>query len=557
MRTVRTRRRAVFRASAVITTAALAAAVAPAAFADPVQETVSQIVTRDDGTLAVQLSGAVQPLWVQFTVRSSTGPTGTALFTTDDTVETPYGGYTSEPVVLPAGTAYGDYAVDVDFRLPGGTTQHWNGADAGAKDRLNYRRHASVTDMRYDRDSTDFDHRTAVLTGSVRELDPATGQTSAAPAATHVRLNWYSDTDDAHVPHTALVDTGATGAFSLRVTPNGRIAGSTAVVEDPAPDTTPTPVVAAPNLGTTVTAYRITAAQSRNTVHKGESFTLKGSVQRLTPAGWAPFAGAPVVTTTVQPNWYDATEKGVLAAATTGADGGFSYAITAARTTTHYTFLRLSPYLTLTDDTDTVRVPTPGRITLPAYSLDRYGLVKSTGRLNGDCGYQTLWLQFSRNGRTGWQNITHITTGEPYRGYCSYALSGYGDWDGYYRVYHPETSQLLSVSSPVHRLKRTRTALSVAMTPSRPYLNAKLTASGVVTQYVSGHWAHYAKAHVVLVYRPKGDPQWYWVVKGYTNSAGRYTLNTKAYGDGTWGVYVDADSTHFYSESKDVYVDVR
>jgi hypothetical protein len=53
----------------------------------------------------------------------------------------------------------------------------------------------------------------------------------------------------------------------------------------------------------------------------------------------------------------------------------------------------------------------------------------------------------------------------------------------------------------------------------------------------------------VLVFRPKGERQWYWVVKGYTDSTGRFTLHGKAYATGAWGVYYAPDSVHYYSQT--------
>jgi hypothetical protein len=291
-------------------------------------------------------------------------------------------------------------------------------------------------------------------------------------------------------------------------------------------------------------------------VYSGGTFTMSGSVQRLSGGAWQPFAGVPVITSSAEPQSTAVT--GVLGRGTTAADGTFSYPATAVRTTTHWTFVQPTPYLVFTDDSNVLNVPTPGSITLPGYSIDQYVTVKATGRLNGaDCAYQTLYFQYSPNGRTGWLNMNRTTTSPGSRGYCSYAIAANGAYDGYYRVYHPESTTMLAVTGPVRRLTRTRTAMSLAMTPSRPYPNAKLTATGVVTQLTAKGWQHYAGAHVVLVYRPKGDSQWYWVVKGYSDSAGRFTLNTKAYGDGTLAAYLDSDSRHFYSETKQVYVNVR
>jgi hypothetical protein len=34
-------------------------------------------------------------------------------------------------------------------------------------------------------------------------------------------------------------------------------------------------------------------------------------------------------------------------------------------------------------------------------------------------------------------------------------------------------------------------------------------------------------------------------------------LNTQAFGDGTWAAYIEPNSSHYYSESKQVYVDAH
>jgi len=62
---------------------------------------------------------------------------------------------------------------------------------------------------------------------------------------------------------------------------------------------------------------------------------------------------------------------------------------------------------------------------------------------------------------------------------------------------------------------------------------------------------------VVLVYRPKGDTACVLGREGLHQLGGPLHLPPPAYGDGTWGAYLDTDSTHFYSETKDVNIDVR
>jgi hypothetical protein len=549
MRTTRTRRRAVFRAAAVIiTTAALGLGVAPAAFADTAPVTVSAVRTAADGAVSVSLNTNDKPLWVQIRVRASAAPDAATLLTTD--TEETNGGATAAPVRLPAGTAYGDYPVDVDFRLPGGTAvQHWTAADHGTTGLLDYRKHASVTELTSDRATTDYDHRTVVLSGKVRLLDPATGDTSEASAGTHVRIKWE---DENRLEESVSVDTDATGAFSHQVTAHDSILNGSAVVENPAPDTTVGAIHYLPIVYASPAVYRISATASRTVAHWHDTFTMSGSVQRLTDDGWVPFGGLPVETSS-GPGSFRVFGTGV-----TAADGTFSYPTTAVWTTTLYTYAQQSPYLQYTaDDSNYLDVPTAGSITLPAFTIDKFATVKTTGRLNGRCRYQTLDLQYSPNGKTGWVTIAHTTTGGLPGTTCSYYMPANGGWDGYYRVYHPETPWMLPVVTPTYRLHRTRTSMSLTMTPSRPYPNAKLTATGVVTQLTSAGWVHYTNAHVVLVFKPKGDPNGYGAVKVSTNSSGRFTFTTQAHRDGTWTAYLDADSAHFSSETRQVYVDVR
>lgn len=114
-----------------------------------------------------------------------------------------------------------------------------------------------------------------------------------------------------------------------------------------------------------------------------------------------------------------------------------------------------------------------------------------------------------------------------------------------------------AAAKPLVRLSRVRTAMSIVITPAHPYRDGRLVASGTVTQLTAKGWVRLPHAHVVLVYRPRGSSQWYWVLKGHAGATGRYTFVTRAYADGTWAVYLDPDSRHLHSESRKVYVTVR
>jgi hypothetical protein len=556
MRITRTRRRAVIGATAITMSAALAVGVAPAAFADSTPGTVYNVVTGDDGKVTLSFTGTVLDGSLVLSVRASADADAPVLTTIDATEFTDT--RTTDAVQLPPGTAYGDYPIDVDWKLADGTPEHTAGAG-----RLNYRKHASVTGVITDRTSTDFTHRTVTVGGQVNVLDPATGTSAPSGAGTQVKLTWWADiAPSTRVLRTSTVATDGGGNFSLPVTPGGVLESGTAQVIG-TPDTVPVQNPGTvPDVGVQASSYWINAASSPGTVHKGQTVTVKGKVLRYDRATGSydlPFAGVPVVTTSAEPDTYGYTVPHRLAGVTTAADGSFSYRITAYATTTLHTYVAPSPYLpTVRQIVGTVNVPTPTSITYPAYSIDQFGLVKTTGRLTGNCSNQSLWLQYSPNGTYGWKNISHVTTGYSYGGYCSFLMQAWGYSDGYYRVVHFESPQLLGYAQPAHRLNRIGTQMSIAVSTTSPASGtSKITFSGVVLAHTSAGWVHYSNAHVVLVIRSKGDSQWYWVAKGYTNSAGKYSFTTPAYEDATWATYLDADSKHFYSESKMITVDVR
>ncbi|MCW2869457.1 MAG: hypothetical protein JWL99_777 [Streptomyces oryziradicis] len=562
MRVSRTYRPAVLRtaagwfiASAMAVTPLVAAPAAFAANAD-----VTSVSTYGDGTLSVGLNDG-DALWIKISVRASATADAPVLASTDalhyDSVR---GWLTEQPISLPSGTGYGDYPVDVDYRLPGGTVQHWAGADHGTSGLLDYRLHTSVTAVSFDRDHTDFDNRTAVLNGTVTTFDPATAISRPADAGTQVRVDWPSG---AVSTATTVTTAGATGAFAAPVTAKGALSGGgDAVVVGAGPDTTVAEGTSLPALPAETTRYRISADPSATRVHKGTTFTVGGTVQRLTADGWKPFAAAPVVTTTGTPDTTGYTTPGLLGSGTSDSTGTFSYKATVTTSTYHRTYVKPSAYLENSPYAENyVHVPTAGSISGLTASIDQYGQVKASGKLGGACIDEPVALQYSKNGKTGWSTLVKGTVGYPSSGKCAFSLTAWGYIDGYYRVSHAETDAMLAVNSATKRLHRTDTRFtSFDMTPHNPKASAKFVATGKL-QYKSGStWKGYKGANLVLVFKPKGDNTWYWVVKGKSGANGSFTFKGDQYGyygDGTWAVYLNADSTHFYSESKTVYVNVR
>jgi hypothetical protein len=540
---------ATFLLAAGLTVPALA--VAPAAqAADP---TVTSVRTDDFGRLNVFLNAA-DASWVQVSVRASAAADAPVLASSDDLFYASGEWLTPSAFSLPAGTAYGDYPVDVDYRLPGGSVQHWAGADHLSASDLNYRPRTSVSGLTFDRTTLDYDHRTTVASGTATTLDPATGQ-KVPSAGAGVELDW-----NAPGVHSATAVTDADGTFRIPLTLPGGLLNMTAKVTAAGADD----ILLAPTWWgvpqTVSTRYRINANESRTRVYPNVPFTEQGSVERYVNGSWQPWAGVTVDTADNQNSQWATTPAGVLGHAVTAADGSFSYPVTAPHTTDTYTFVHADSYITYTTGPylfpEHIAVPTPGSLTTPTVSVDQYGTVTASGTLKGTCSTEPLSLEYSANGKTGWTNLKWFQANGGSTS-CLYKTSTGGHYDGYYRVRHPETDVMQPAVSVGKRAFRLRTGMSIAMSSTTPKTNAKLTASGNVYQLTTSGWKPYAGVHVVLVFKPRYDTQWYWVVKGYTNAYGHYALNTQAFEDGSWAAYIEPNSSHYYTESKEVYVDAR
>ncbi|WP_433891000.1 hypothetical protein [Streptomyces sp. CA-111067] len=562
MRIARTWRRAAARTAVFVIAGALGAGVAPNAFAGgPPPASVFSVITNADGTVSVYLDHDVTPDWLKVTVRSSTAADAAVLYSTEDvSLSHPVPDLAEETtdamVRLPAGTGYGYYPVDVDFQVSGGTVQHWtSGLDPLHQNMLDYRRHVAISDVSFDRASTDYDHPTAVLSGHADLVDPATGERGPLPSSIPLSANYEVSGPGSSESRSAALSTDAKGDFRGSLVPGGEVFLGTVYTPTTADTDVPAnaPSIHIPDLPAVVTQYRVSAAPTPGVVHKGGTFTVHGSVQRLVGSTWEPFAGVPVYTASRGPNWSRGTADHLLASMPTNADGTFSYQITGNATTTLSTFLYPSAYLSTTSVESTIYVPTPGSITLPKFTIDQDATVKTTGRLNGNCAGQPLYLQYSADGRTGWRNIGESTAPAATNGYCSYYLFANGGWDGWYRVYHPETKEMLAVQTQTPRLRRTRTQMSLKVSTTRPAHGSKVTFSGVVIQLGSTGWVHENKAHVVLrhAYQSGNYSDWWPTVSGYTDAAGRFsfTLDVGKYGHAFWSAALEPDSTHYVSAS--------
>ncbi|MFE5543131.1 hypothetical protein ACFQ71_04870 [Streptomyces sp. NPDC056534] len=529
---------------------------APTAYAADVSATF----TTDDARLGVQITG--RPLWIKVSVLASTAPGAAVLASTDalnwqdgntDTGR-PYGYVTDTAPRLPEGTAYADYPVLVEYRQPGGTVQKWTGGTYAHK------LHTGVSQLSFDRKTTSLTARKVVLSGRATTWDPVTGAVSPARAGTRVKVS-LSTFSDTWKELTGTATTGADGAFSLPFTPNASINRGTATVVAPAADTVPAAGAPVPEVGVEKTTYRIAAKLDKYRVAQNTNVTVTGRVERLTADGWKPYAGAPLITTNQKPS-FDLSVHGLMGSGVTATNGTFSYGARASYATQVFTSLAPSVYYqSRAYDEGNIAVPQPFSFTGWRITLDEYGRVRGTGRMTTQawCGEQTVTLQASLdNGRT-WRNLSGARASGGSSGYCPFDVTDRAYVNALYRLHHAENDLMVARTTGSVRLGRVPTRFSAfTITPARPSVNSKMTVSGTLQQQTGGVWKPLKGAKVTLVFKPKGDTEWYWVTRDVTTGAnGKFSFRATNYGDGSWALVKQSANGYFYSETKAKYIDAR
>ncbi|MFD3532481.1 hypothetical protein [Streptomyces sp. NPDC058664] len=509
--------------------------------------------TLDDGRYRLALPASA--LWIKVSVLASTAPDAVVLASTEALTSDNYSSWTTEaPIALPEGTALGDYPVRVDYRLPGETTKQWTGT-------YGHRQHIGVSGLSWNRRSTSYDQRQAVLSGTTTLWNPATGARTAAPEGTKVQVKLDLYDGDSRTT-TATATTRADGTFSLPVTPNGVVNSGSATVVTTGTADDPDAPASVPHLGIEALVYRISADVNKYRVLAGSDVQVTGHVERYTAGGWKPFAAAPVIATGSEPGYYERTAVNVIGGATSSATGTFSFAARAQYSTSDvYTSLRPSVYYREGRAYDRSDIAVPQQFSYAQYTLtlDEYGLVTAKGMVGTsyNCGDgQPVQLQASVDGGRTWRVLRYGGTDSS----CAYNLTArVGFETALYRVHHPETNEFVSKTATALKRTRLHTRFSAfTISPTRPVVNGKMTVSGTVQRMVGGVWKPLAGAKLTLVYKPRGENQWYWVNQGVTtNSYGNFSYRATAYGDGSWALYLNSTGTYYYSETIAKYIDAR
>jgi hypothetical protein len=126
--------------------------------------------------------------------------------------------------------------------------------------------------------------------------------------------------------------------------------------------------------------------------------------------------------------------------------------------------------------------------------------------------------------------------------------------NAYYRARVISTPDLqAAVSAPLHRWKYLTRIRSLTVSSRHVPHGGRLTVSGRLQQHV-GTWKPYAHRIVLIVLRPAGQRQWFWIKKVRTRSTGRFSSTFTDPTSATWSAVYQGDKTHFAGGGRLIFV---
>jgi hypothetical protein len=566
MRTARTRRRAVFRTAVFITTAALGAALAPAAFADDPGAIQIGAVTyfttqRDSFIVPVTSTDPADPVAsVTAVIRDGDTQVGDPI-TLMDSPNSP-GDWVLPKSALLKLTEDGGRMPHLGTYTIGVTATGARGdsvtvADDGPLD-FTMRPLFTATPVS-DPATVDYLHRDVTVSGTLVGVQP--GSDDQVPLAGRdvsveevpvggsgpsVTLHAVTDADGHYAVH-AHLDT--LPVFHARFTESStEVNGSTQTSMEP---------------HSTTTVVTITGTADKTWVRPGSTLTFSGYARVGYRAPATAPAAAGVAVRLVCYN--DAGGIGSQTPAVTDATG--HYRITAVADPVCASAWRVVAdtgfVSSLADGSSAyipVDIPDVAAFSGVSAAIAADHTVTVTGHLTGM--YRPLWSYFGENtflwysadGKTKWQRLRGANTGDDH----AFKLVTAGYSDGFYQVRHTDTYDLLAASSPVIHLSRTQTRIvTVRASATKAKAKSVITVSGVLQQYTAGAWKPLGGQPVRLYFRPRGKTAWTYVLGGKSGSNGAITtLRPRVTADGDWLIRYWGDSTHYNSLQTWVYVDV-
>ncbi|MEU8763632.1 hypothetical protein [Streptomyces sp. NPDC048659] len=306
----------------------------------------------------------------------------------------------------------------------------------------------------------------------------------------------------------------------------------------------------------------VTATADKTRAASGETVTITGRVTDPENGG-APLADQPLRVTLGAPHDYYRPSTPFPQTVRTDADGYYTAKLIAAAgpNAEGWTVESADLFQTFSAIQGTLVMPLDSRTTTMSYSLRAdarltvYGQLRSPyERWSGSSSQQTVLLEQSPDGRTGWKQVGSTGFYSSVRSTFGIAVWNKGGW---FRLRHLTSDQYAESVSTPFRVSRIETrVLNVNAAPEPVRKGATVTVTGTLQHNVSG-WKPLASKQLQLQFRAKGTSKWVTVAKGNTAANGNIALKHKATVDGVYNLVYVADTAHFQSSGVADYIDVR
>ena len=361
-------------------------------------------------------------------------------------------------------------------------------------------------------------------------------------------------------------DTGGNGTYTFTLT--SPQPGETFYVEVPGSMT----VAAARTSTMTLTArsdqVEMSASLSASTVTYGSKVTAKGTVSYAPGVGgFVPLPGQTV-------RIYDrAGSTSPVATAVTDGKGDFTAALPKEATSVHWVLQASGPYLNTATRTLPMKVNLPTVVTGFSATLSQFWQVSFRGCLSLRAGIPGnipslagLTIQYAARPAGPWHKLgapvatqKSLVCGNDGRTFTG-SLPAQLNY-AYYRVVYTGstdkagTGYLPSASGTVLAWKYQDRITSFAVSKRTVTKGGKLTVSGRL-QYYSAAWRNYPGQQVLVILRPQGSKNWYYIVIVRTNPAGQFSATFTDPVSATWSAEYLGNSTHLATAAGTIAVQV-
>jgi hypothetical protein len=399
--------------------------------------------------------------------------------------------------------------------------------------------------------SVDFDHRDVTFSGQLTGIDPDGNPTTVASGQT-VDITGTNDST------TATTD----GSGNFQTVHTVTAASYTATLEPGDPTVNSPLAVAGP---VTLTVNRdtphIQAHLAKLNVKYGATDTVTGTLTYQSGSSELPLPGAAVTVTNL-------SLPSQVAHSTTRTDGRFTITLPKQTRTSVWQittgntlfFNRASFNLPL------LHVALPTAIRRLSMRLDRFAVLHVKGCVvftdPADQSRQPstpIRIEYSAHKTGPWTLLGKMFPSSVSSGYCPGVLTWRHSFrvklaNAYYRARVISTPDLqAAVSAPLHRWKYLTRIRSLTVSSRHVPHGGRLTVSGRLQQHV-GTWKPYAHRIVLIVLRPAGQRQWFWIKKVRTRSTGRFSSTFTDPTSATWSAVYQGDKTHFAGGGRLIFV---